>query len=89
MPNTSSARKALRASARKRLVNLKRKSTLKQSIKNFKKAIKEQDKNKAKKMLILLYKTTDKIAKTGYIKTKKASRIKSRGAKLFNKIFKS
>ena len=87
MPNTSSAKKALRVSDRKHLINLKRKKDLKQAVKQSKKAIEEKDEKKAKEMLEFLYKTSDKIAKTGYIKKNKASRIKSRITKLFNKKF--
>ena len=85
MPITSSAKKALRVSDRKHIVNLKRKDELKESIKNFKKSIKSGDDKNTVKALSSLYKKADKIAKTGYIKRNKASRIKSRATKLFNK----
>ncbi len=85
MPITSSAKKALRSSKRKHIVNLQRKDELKESIKNFKKSIDLGDEKNTKKALNALYRKADKIAKTGYIKTNKASRIKSRATKMLNK----
>lgn len=89
MPNTSSAKKALRVSGRRRTINLGRKKVLKDVLKSFKRAIKEGDRDKSIESLNFLYKTADKIAKTGYIKPNKASRIKSRATKLFDKTFTS
>lgn len=85
MPNTTSAKKAMRGSSRKRDVNLLRKKKLKQSIKEYKKAVDSNEKEAIEKTLKKLYSTSDKIAKSGYIKKNKASRIKSRLTKLLNK----
>lgn len=54
---------------------------MKEVMKNFKKLLSSGKKDEAKKALIAVYKTVDKIAKTGYIKREKANRIKSRLSK--------
>lgn len=78
MPITSSAKKALRASAKKRVFNLRTKAAIETEVKGFKKAVVAKDKVSAEKMIPTIYKTLDKAAKTGYIKANHASRIKSR-----------
>lgn len=72
MPNTTSARKALRQNATRKVKNTARKVA-------YKKIIKEVRKGAADK-LPALYKALDKAAKTGVIKKNKASRLKSRVA---------
>ena len=71
MPITKSAKKALKQSRSRRVVNLGRKRALKETIK---KTTKASDLAHAQSVI-------DKIAKTGYIKEKKAARLKSRLAK--------
>ncbi len=86
MPITSSARKALRASKKKRVFNLARKNTLDKAIKNFRKLIVAKDIAGAKKYVPEVYKALDKAAKTGYIKDNTASRKKSRVMAALNKL---
>jgi len=78
MPNTSAAKKALRQSKRRRQLNLKRKSTLKDTLKKYKKAVEGGKKDEAEKMLPGVYKVLDKMTKVNLIKKNKASRLKSR-----------
>ncbi len=93
MPITSSAKKALRGSAKKRIFNLRRKKDLDEAVKTLKKnvAIVEGDKkNKlvkvdSAKLLSDAYQAIDKALKTGYIKKNTAARKKSRLAALVNK----
>jgi small subunit ribosomal protein S20 len=84
MPNTKTAKKALRQNIKRRQINAKSKKDLKEAIKNFKK-LALTDKEKAKKELSAVYKKLDKSAKTKLIKKNKASRLKSRLTKALNK----
>lgn len=84
MPKTSSAKKALRQSYRKREFNLKRLNEMKSSVKDVKK-LKEEDKKEALKQLATAYKAIDKAAKRGVIKKGAADRKKSRLAKFLVK----
>lgn len=86
MPNTKSAKKALRKSIRRHALNKSRKKNLKQSIKTFKKLVQENKKDEAAKALSKVFEVADKTAKTKYIKKAKANRIKSRAAKMLKKI---
>jgi len=88
MPQTKSAKRALRKAKRRYLRNLQRKRKFKALEKNFKKAIKEKNKEEAQKYLSLLYKCIDKFQKVGFLKKNTASRKKSRFTILFNKTFK-
>lgn len=78
MPITSSAKKALRASNRKKIFNSKRKSELQSVTKEYKKLILNKKEEEAKKLLPKLQKAIDKAAKRGLIKKNTASRKKSR-----------
>jgi small subunit ribosomal protein S20 len=80
MAITSSAKKALRQSFRKKIFNLARKEAIYTVTKKIKKLIKEKKTAEAKAMLPELYKAYDKAAKTNYIKKNTASRKKSRMA---------
>lgn len=84
MPKTSSAKKALRQSYKKREYNLKRLNEMKSSIKDVKK-LKGEDKVEAIKQLSVAYKAIDKAAKRGVIKKGAADRKKSRLAKFLAK----
>lgn len=85
MPNTASAKKALRQNKRKRALNVQRKKHLKQVLKDYKRLIAAGDTQEAKARLSLVYKALDKAAKVGLIKKNKAARLKSRHAmKLHN-----
>lgn len=78
MPITSSAKKALRASKRKRVFNLKRKSEMSSVMKEYKKLIIAKKTKEAIALLPRLQKTIDKASKRGIIKKGNASRKKSR-----------
>ena len=75
MPITKSAKKALRQSRSRREKNLVWKEKLK-------KAVKSAIETKTPATLSEAYKTIDKSAKVGLIKKNKASRLKSKLAKL-------
>lgn len=77
MPRTSSAKKALRQSARKELQNKKRKTTLKKLLKEYRRAV-VLDKEKAKIMLPKLYQAIDKAVKTHVLARGRGNRMKSR-----------
>lgn len=81
MPNTKSAKKALRQNIRRRKRNLLRKAKMKAVIKSYNKLLKENKLEEAKSYLNQVYKTLDKLAKVKFIKKNKASRLKSRLAK--------
>lgn len=78
MAKTSSAKKAQRASVRRRVFNLRRKSVMKDAIKNTGKLIAGKKSAEAEKSLPQLYKAIDKAAKNGTIEKNTASRMKSR-----------
>lgn len=78
MPITSSAHKALRASKRKRVYNLRIKAAVDVPMKKFKKLISEKKIDEAKSLVASIYKALDKGAKKNYIKANTASRYKSR-----------
>lgn len=78
MPITKGAQKAHRASERKRVFNVRRKSAMKDVTKEVQKAIAGGDTKKAKELLPTAYKAIDKAAKRGVIKDNTAARKKSR-----------
>ncbi len=78
MAITSSAKKVIRASAKKRIFNLRRKETLTETSKSFFKAIAAKDLAGAEKLLPTAYKAIDKAMKRGVIKGNTAARKKSR-----------
>ncbi|HWH16122.1 MAG TPA: 30S ribosomal protein S20 [Candidatus Paceibacterota bacterium] len=80
MAITKSAKKAHRASLKKRVFNLRRKRVLTDTVKTVRKAI-ATDTKEAEKTLSAAYQAIDKAAKTGVIKKNAASRKKSRLAK--------
>jgi small subunit ribosomal protein S20 len=81
MPITKSAKKALRVSARKKVLNDARKRAMKEVIKKVEKTSKK-DKAEATKMLPQAYAAIDKAAKRGIIKKNNASRKKARLTRL-------
>jgi len=85
MPITSSAKKALRASQKKRVFNLRRKSAYDDVVKKIKKLVADKKGAEAQKLLPQAYKTIDKAAKMNTIKKNTASRKKSRLAKFIKK----
>ena len=78
MPITKSAKKALRSSDRKSVVNTRQKKAVEVAVKNVKKLVAKGEKKSALEALSLAYKALDKAAKKGLIKKNAASRKKSR-----------
>ncbi|MES3031487.1 MAG: 30S ribosomal protein S20 [Patescibacteria group bacterium] len=78
MAITSSAKKALRASKKKRVFNLRSKAAIDLPLKKFKKLISEKKAKEAAALIPALYKALDKAAKKNIIKANNASRHKSR-----------
>lgn len=81
MPITTSAKKALRGSTRKKITNDRRTKMMKDTIKKVTKLAKE-DSKKAKEMIAIAYKAIDKAAKRGVIKKNTAARRKSKIARI-------
>jgi len=82
MPITSSAKKALRSSKRKRVFNLHRKDEMQSVIKQYKKLVSAKKTDEAQKLIPKLQKAIDKAEKRGLIKKNTASRKKSRLIKI-------
>jgi small subunit ribosomal protein S20 len=82
MPNTKSAEKALRQSKKRRVHNLNKKNSFKNTVKEFKKLLTAAKYDEAKKLLPTVYKKLDKATKAGVIQKNKASRLKSSSANL-------
>lgn len=80
MPNLQNAKKALRVSARKRVMNDKRRKAVKETVKAARVAG-SADKKAAAENLSKAYQAIDKAAKRGVIKKNTAARRKSRLAK--------
>ena len=85
MAITKSAKRAVRASARKRVFNLRRKSASYSATKALTQAVAAKDIATAEKLLPAAYKAIDKACKTGVIKANTAARKKSHLAKLINR----
>ncbi|HEY9481070.1 MAG TPA: 30S ribosomal protein S20 [Candidatus Paceibacterota bacterium] len=85
MAITSSAKKALRASKRKRVFNIARRDAVSDSTKELKKLVAAGNYAEAMKLLPSVYKELDKAAKTGFIKPNAAARRKSRFSALVKK----
>ena len=81
MPNTKTAKKALRQNVRHRTRNLAQKKQLKIVTKTYKKVAEGGDREDAEERLKLVYKALDKAAKTNIITKNKASRLKSKFAR--------
>ena len=78
MPITKGAKKAHRASLRKRVFNLRRKDTMNEVMKKTKKLILDGKDKDAEALVPEAYKAIDKAAKQGIIKQNTADRKKSR-----------
>lgn len=85
MPITSSAKKALRASKKKRVYNLARMRAVKDAERKIKNLLIAGKVAEAKALVSEYQKALDKAAKGKTIKANKASRKKSRIATLVNK----
>ncbi|MDO8493175.1 MAG: 30S ribosomal protein S20 [bacterium] len=89
MPITSSAKKAVRNSANKRIFNLRKASKMKSVIKDIKKLVAEKKGKEALALLPQAYKAIDKAEKMGgIIKKNNANRKKSRLAAAIKKLSK-
>lgn len=78
MAITSSAKKVIRSSARKRVFNLRRQKALTDASKSLLKALAAKDVASAEKLLPTAYKAIDKAMKRGVIKKNTAANKKSR-----------
>lgn len=85
MPITSSAKKAARQNVRRRLVNKDRRNDVRTATKTLRKLVAEKKLDEAKAYLPKAYQALDKVAKSNVITKNKASRLKSRLAKLVDK----
>ena len=85
MPITSSAKKALRVSKKKKVFNIRRSNDMEGAIKGVKKLIKEKKVKDAENALPKAYKAIDKAFKIKLIKKNTAARNKSRLTILVNK----
>jgi ribosomal protein S20 len=86
MAITSSAKKAFRVSKRKRVFNLRRKSTIEKQMKEFRQLVAAKNKAGALKLIPTVYQALDKAVKTKYLKANTASRLKSRAMAALAKI---
>jgi small subunit ribosomal protein S20 len=78
MAITSSAKKAMRSSAKKHVFNVRRKEALHDATKSLLKLVSKKDIAGAEKLLPSAYKAIDKAMKRGVIKKNTAARKKSR-----------
>ncbi|MBU6321161.1 MAG: 30S ribosomal protein S20 [Patescibacteria group bacterium] len=82
MAITTSAKKAIRVSERRRVVNIRRKKALHDTGKALERALAAGDKAAAAKLLPAAYQAVDKATKRGVLKANTAARKKSRLARL-------
>lgn len=82
MAITSSAKKAIRVSARKKVLNDRRNKNMKEAIKKLEKSVKAEGKEAGAKLLSVAFQAVDKAAKRGIIKKNTASRKKARLSRL-------
>jgi small subunit ribosomal protein S20 len=78
MANIASAKKAHRASLKRRIFNVRRTKAMKDTLKEASKLISSKDVKKVEALLPTLYKAIDKAAKNHTINKNTAARIKSR-----------
>ena len=86
MANTKSAIKTIRRISKQTVVNKSRKNRFRKAIKKMNVLLEKRDKNEALKFLPKLNSELMKIAKTGIIKKKNASRNISRITKKINSL---
>jgi small subunit ribosomal protein S20 len=86
MAITSSAKKALRASKRKRVFNIRHREAVSSATKEIKALVAQGKKSEAMNLLPAAYSEIDKAAKTNAIKPNAASRKKSRLSALIKKV---
>ncbi|OGZ04895.1 MAG: 30S ribosomal protein S20 [Candidatus Lloydbacteria bacterium RIFCSPHIGHO2_02_FULL_54_17] len=85
MAITTSAKRAIRNAERRRIFNIRRTDTMRETLKDFRKLVAEGHHAEAEKKLPLLYKALDKAAKRGVIKKNTAARKKSRATAFLRK----
>ena len=85
MPITTSAKKALRSSKRKRQFNIVKKELINKALKQVKKLISEKKIKEAQALMPQVQKILDKSVKTGLLKMNTASRKKSRISAMIRK----
>ncbi len=85
MPITTSAKKALRGSAKKREFNINKKELINKAVKQVKKLVSEKKVKEALAFLPQVQKILDKSVKTGLLKKNTASRRKARIAAMIKK----
>jgi small subunit ribosomal protein S20 len=78
MAITSSAKKALRSAAKKRVYNLRSKAAIDAPLKKFRKLIAEKKADEARALVGSIYQALDKAAQRKYIQKNAAARYKSR-----------
>lgn len=78
MAITKGAQKAHRSSLRKRVFNMRRKTTMNDVVKRVRKEVQAGNTDEAQKLIPNAYKAIDKAAKRGVIKPNTAARKKSR-----------
>jgi len=86
MANIASAKKAHRASLKRRVFNVRRAKAMKDTLKQASKFIASKDAKKMEALLPALYKAIDKAAKNHTINKNTAARMKSRIVKRFRAI---
>ena len=86
MAITKNAKRGIRVSEKKQVVNDKLRRTLKEAVKTVRKDVIAKDKKAIKTDLSLAFKALDKAAKRGTIKKGNADRKKSRLAKAVAKL---
>ncbi len=86
MAITSSAKKAHRASLKKRVFNMRRKNALADAVKSFSRAVAAKDVAGAGKLLPDAYQAIDKAMKRGIIKKNTAARKKARLAAALKRV---
>ena len=86
MPIIKSAKKALRGSQKKKVFNLRRKRTMKDSIKTVEGLVNDKKKKEAQEKLSLAYKAIDKATRRGVLKKNTAARRKAKLAKAIKNI---
>lgn len=86
MAITSSAKRAIRVSARKKAFNDRRSKAMKETIKEVRQLVVAKKSADAKNLLSVAYQAIDKAMKRGVIKKNTAARKKSRLAKAIKKI---
>ncbi len=84
MPITKTAKKRLKQSEKRRILNLRYKRRMKKVVKEIRELVEKGKKKEGKKLLPTAYKIIDKAAKRGIIKENTASRKKSRLTKALN-----